>query len=282
MGPMFLFDLAMLFSIWFHQISFAKVQLFFQLTNPDSTFFALNIPLFAMLLHILQSVSKFAFVMKVTIDYAKAKFTEFNDRIFAGRLPDVPIKLTSAATFLGKCVCHKRRGDDGVPLHEGFELRFNERIDLPPDVIDDTIIHEMIHYFILINGLHDTSSHGEIFKALMHCINAAHKRNVSISHRPTAEQRNQTVDSHRTIHVIASIRMRSGIVGVKVLPRNPSKVLWFYREISRMDDVVSVDIYVHDNPYFNRFPTSTALRYHPVEASELEQQLKGADKINPS
>ena len=70
--------------------------------------------------------------------------------MFAGQLPKLPIELSDAKTFLGKCVFKIRKGNDGKNICYDFKLRINTRIDLPETEIEDTIIHEMNHYSSVI------------------------------------------------------------------------------------------------------------------------------------
>ena len=91
--------------------------------------------------------------MKATIPYVEKKFEEFNQQMFAGKLPKLPIELSDAKTFLGQIVFKRRKVDDGKEEHYDFRLRINTRIDLPEEEIEDTIIHEMIHYFIGVNKM---------------------------------------------------------------------------------------------------------------------------------
>lgn len=217
--------------------------------------------------------------MKPTVKYIEKKFDEFNIRMFGGRLPKLPIELSDASTFLGQCVFQQQRMSDGTMRYGNFRLRINTRVDYPEQVIEDTIIHEMIHYFILWSGLIDTSAHGDIFKALMRSINNAHNRNISISHRNTPEQREQAVSTRRTWHIIAVIHMKSGQRGIKVLPRVAPKVIEYHRVVTSQSTVSHVELYLHDNPFFNRYPTSAALRVYDIDRNVLEEHLKGAQKI---
>ena len=105
--------------------------------------------------------------MKATIPYIEKKFDEFNRLIFEGKLPRIPIELSNAKTFLGQCVYKKRRRPFGKPKLYDFRLRINTRIDLPEQELEDTIIHEMIHYYIGYNKLEDASSHGPLFLQMM-------------------------------------------------------------------------------------------------------------------
>lgn len=217
--------------------------------------------------------------MKPTVTYIEQRFDEFNRQMFGGRLPRIPIELSDAKTFLGLCVSKIRRHTDGRAEHFDFRLRINTRIDLPESEVEDTIIHEMIHYFIGYNGLHDTSVHGAIFKSIMASINRNFNRHLTVSHKGTPEQREQAVSDRPSWHIIAVMHHDSGRKSVKVLPRVAPKVVKFAGEIVRCEGIRAVDLYLHNDPYFNRFPTSTALRIFYVEKDVLDTHLKGAHRL---
>ena len=124
-----------------------------------------------------------------TVPYIQSCFGEFNARFFSGALPPVPIKLSHARTFLGKLTFTKHRSWlFGPTRYENFVLRINARIDLPEDLIEDTILHEMIHYYIAVNQLRDTSAHGRLFRREMKRINAEGNRHITISYRLSKDQ----------------------------------------------------------------------------------------------
>jgi len=83
--------------------------------------------------------------VKATIPYIEQKFEEFN-RKFGGKLPKIPVELSDAKTFLGQYVYKKRRKPFGKTELYEFRLRINTRVDLPEREVEDTIIHEMIHF----------------------------------------------------------------------------------------------------------------------------------------
>lgn len=124
-----------------------------------------------------------------TVDYIKSCFDEYNALFFGNSLPPIPVKLSSARTFLGKVTFTRRRSWLFGPLrNENFVLRINTRLDLPEELIQDTIIHEMIHYYIAVNQWKDTSTHGKLFRREMARINAEGNRHISISYRLSKEQ----------------------------------------------------------------------------------------------
>lgn len=218
--------------------------------------------------------------MKATISFIKQKFEEFNRQMFGGRLPDLPVELSDASRFLGMCVSKVTRYPDGREVHSDFRLRINTRIDFPQEVIEDTIIHEMIHYFILYNGLKDTSAHGAIFMAIMNSINATYSRHLTVKFSGTAEQHEQFVDTRRRWHIIAVVHFRSGKTGIKVLPRVVPKVIDYYNHVRRAAEVQEIDLFLHNDPFFNRYPTSASYRAHDIDAQTLAEHLTGAHRLS--
>lgn len=218
--------------------------------------------------------------MKASIRYVKKKFDEFNRLMFGGKLPKLPVRMSDAVTFLGMCVAKVRTLPDGRRQHHDFELRVSLRHDIPEHDLEDVIIHEMIHYFIMYNELADTAPHGELFKAMMRSINRTYGRNITVSRRSTPEERTRTVEGKRKWHVIASIRFRNGKQGVKVLPRVVPKIIDYYNQVMRADEIAGVELFLHDNPFFNRYPTSAALRVHEIDAVLLRENLAGAHTLS--
>ncbi len=214
--------------------------------------------------------------MKATLRYVEGKFGEFNARMFGGVLPPIPVRLSDASRFLGMFVCRRQPGRLGRPATETCELRINTRMDLPEEVVEDTIIHEMIHYYIHHRGLRDSSPHGPVFRKIMADINATHGRNVTVSFRHTPETARQAVDSRHRWHVIARVELKDGRTGVKVLPRVAPKIIAFHDAMKRVPEVAGVTLYLHHDPYFNRYPTSTAQRLHIVAEAELRPHLREA------
>ena len=214
--------------------------------------------------------------MIANIPYIEKKFKEFNQLIFAGQLPMVPIELSNAKTFLGKCVYQKRKGKDGRVEHFGFRLRFNTRIDLPEQELEDTIIHEMIHYYIYWKQMDDTSAHGTLFQHVMNSINRKYGRHVTIRHEATEEQKAQAIDNRERWHVVAVVHLSDGQKGVKVLPRIMQKVINYHDTVLSSPDVTHIDLYMTHNPFFNRYPTSAALKIYKVEETDLKTHLAEA------
>ena len=145
--------------------------------------------------------------------------------------------------------------------------------------IEDTIIHEMIHYFIGVKRLEDSSSHGPMFQHLMKTINEKYGRNITISHKTTESQREELIDKKPHYHVVAVVSFTNGKTGIKVLPRVLPRILNYYNKVREQKTVVDIKLYMSNDIYFNRFPNSSALNVHYVEPSELEEHIKDAEVL---
>lgn len=217
--------------------------------------------------------------MDITIPYIKRKFGEFNQQIFAGRLPMPPIRLSHAKTFLGACVYKKRTGKDGRVEKYDFVLRISTRMDLSEQEVEDTILHEMIHYYIGYNQLEDTSPHGVVFRKIMAGINAKYGRHIVISHKSSKAQSEQVVDRHPRYHVVAVVSFHDGRTGIKVLPRVLTSILRYYNGALASREVAAVRLFMTHDAFFNRFPNSSSLKVHFVPVDEIQSHLVGAEKL---
>ena len=217
--------------------------------------------------------------MKATIAYVEKKFEEFNRLMFDGKLPMLPIELSDAKTFLGMCVYKRRRTLWGKMVCYDFKLRINTRIDLEKREVEDIIIHEMIHYYIGLNGMADTSAHGRVFRQMMSGINERFGRHIRISHRLTSEQNEQLCGTKKRWRVVALVLFKDGRRGVKVLPRVVPKIKNYCDVVGRENSVERIELYVTNDVFFNRYPSSAALRVHYIDNTDVENHLTDATRM---
>ncbi len=123
--------------------------------------------------------------MELTKEYLVSKYSEFNHLIFDDSLPMIPIKLGRSKSALGYLKFRKHKNLFGKVTISGFSITISTKFDLSEQEIEDTLIHEMIHFYIYHNKLEDSSSHGHIFKKMMADINEKYGRKINISYRLT-------------------------------------------------------------------------------------------------
>ena len=115
--------------------------------------------------------------------------------------------------------------------------------------MEDTILHEMIHYWILSNQMQDTGPHGEIFIKKMKEINVKFNRNLSVSHKATKEEHDKDTEVRQ--HLICAM-------AVVVLPSRPSPV--YFNSGMRYP---TSPILQNGSGLSQRIPSSIAFLAHP-------------------
>lgn len=219
-------------------------------------------------------------IMIATKEYIERKFEEYNGVYFGGTLPPIPVRLSNAKGFLGKVSYRKvRQGLFGKTRNTDFVLRINTRIDLPEEVIEDTILHEMIHYYIGYRQLQDTSSHGELFRQMMGHINHAGNRHITVSHRLTEEQQRQAAGKEK-VRVAGVVHFKDGRTGIKIVPKQVRSILHFHNGALRHFPIDRIEWYLTKDGYFGKYPSSNALRIYLVtDAQELQNALSDARPV---
>ena len=212
--------------------------------------------------------------MKVSIDFLKRNFDRFNKEIFKDQLPPITLAICNTrgkmGYFLTETLKDRRTGISSV---QSLSIRLSSCFDLPEEEWEDVLIHEMMHYYIYTKNLKDSSPHGVLFKKLMNGINQHYGRHITISRKSEVKQ-TETTRSRRRIHIFAIIRFKDGEVGLKVLTRSEDKLIAFRDALSRAPKVASVDFYVSNDAFFDDYPHSTSLRYHPINEAKLAPHMK--------
>lgn len=212
--------------------------------------------------------------MEISLPLLKERFDEFNRTIFQGCLPRIDIKLSRAKSKAG-CFRYKvSRSLAGYKVGPAdLCICISVCFNYTEQELEDVLIHEMIHYYIYYKQLPDTASHGTTFKRIMNDINQRFNRNIKVSFK-SGELSVDAKQPRRFVHIVAVISFKDGTKGLKVLTRVAPKIIDYYNNISRLSKVEKVDLYASSNVYFDKYPHSCSLRYHPIKEVDLLPQLE--------
>ena len=215
--------------------------------------------------------------MTPTVEYLEERFDTFNRMCFDGALPRIPIKLSRARTFVGRLIYRPVRDWRGrVVRREDFVLRISTYFDLPEAEIEDTLIHEMIHYWIAWKGIKDTSSHGKEFRRIMKEINALHGRHLTISHKSTPEEQDR--DTRVRDHYFCVSQLADGRTALTVAAQ--PCIARIRRAFRWSPTVRSQTWYRSRDPWFNRYPHCRSPKIFPVDPAVLQPHLDAAELLN--
>ena len=219
--------------------------------------------------------------MKATEEYIKEHFDVYNRTMFGGTLPVPPIHLTNARTYMGQMTCRKRVGLFGKKHFSNYALRFSKRFDFTEEELQDTLIHEMIHYYISYHQLQDSSAHGQRFRQMMNEINQKYGRHITISHRSSQEERLQVIGNRPTPRVFAVIELADGKQYIKAVPRIVQRIRTMHRWLNSSPDIRSVTWYYSTDPYFALFPSSMGRKMQLLHMDEAEPHIREARLLEP-
>ena len=218
--------------------------------------------------------------MTPTLPYLQEKFSYYNALCFDGRLPSIPILLSKAKTFLGRLEYRRRRGLLGRETYCDARIRISTRYDRTDAETDDVLIHEMIHLYILVKGIKDTSTHGQRFRQIMTDVNTRFNRNIRISHKYFDKLSNHLAASDDNkkgkMHYVGLSKLVDGNVGVTVAGRN---VRMIARLLPARYRIVETRWYLTDDPFFADYPVSRKGTIYKIKPQDMLIHFRGLEEI---
>lgn len=223
--------------------------------------------------------------MRPTVEYLQKQFTFLNNQCFEGKLQPVNIVLSNASTFLGR-LCFVRKRVWGKVRLSDFLIRISVRYDMEESVIIDTLLHEMIHYYIASSNIKDTSSHGEVFQKIMNALNARFGYHLSITHKVVdgtamAEQKAKEREMKRTAykrHFIGVAQLYDG--NTYVLQAASTRVRMLDRQLRQYYPIKSLQWYGSISPFWNKYPNCITPKLYAIDKADLEKELLNMVIIN--
>lgn len=211
--------------------------------------------------------------MRPSLQFIHERFDFFNKLVFDGRLPQIRIRISSSVRTYGSL--RHPRVFRSAPKASDFTLSVSNRLDLDRTVIEDTLIHEMIHLYILYFRIEDTSAHGPEFRRMMNEINSLHGRNITVSRRvESAERATDRVVRPRLVIVS---ELAGGESAVTVC--SSRSAAGFAEILQSNSRIRKWHIYLSADPVFAAYPLSRKLRFYRIAPDELARVLRNARHV---
>lgn len=214
--------------------------------------------------------------MLPTLPFIEDRFDYFNRLCFQNSLPRPTFRLSNARTYLGQMAYRRKRGLLGQIIgKEALILSVSRRYDLPPAEIEDTIIHEMIHLYIHVHHVRDTSAHGPAFRRMMDDINRRFSRHITIARRNDAALLQSDRSNDR--YILCVSRLRDGRIGITRTSARGMVKLW--NAIPALPNVERAEWFISKDAYFSRLPRSRTATVYLLPRDHLYQHLLSARRI---
>ena len=208
--------------------------------------------------------------MRPNLEFLEDRFFIYNRKIFNSELPKPMMHISSARSFMGQFKVVRNRTQLGK-AKDSYHLTLSNRYDLEENVLEDVLIHEMIHFLIHVRRIKDTSSHGLNFRKLMNEINEIYGRHITVSHRCTkAELESDASKAHSIVCLCTMTDGRKLICRVA-----QSKVFEIHRAFQEWDKVEKEEWYWVYGSYFNRFRKVVTPRLFSVDKEGLDNLTSG-------
>lgn len=155
--------------------------------------------------------------MTITKKEIAEQFNKWNEIIFNGELPTPSFELMQTKSLLGQ---FKTRRIANNTL--GYIIRISTFYDRPMAYYIDTIVHEMLHYYIKYKGIKDTSSHGRVWKRMADKISREHGLTITRTSHAGGGISEAVIekkqDKKNTFEYAIVCRMKDGHYGAAVFP----------------------------------------------------------------
>lgn len=214
--------------------------------------------------------------MKLCLEYLKERHTYWIEEIGKTRIWS-PSKFLPVTIVIRRQhrryngLFHRRwiKGDKERTLVDKIII-YNNSDDFEPVFLDSVLVHEMIHQYIIQNGIKDTRTHGKVFKDFMEKINMAFAGRLLIStkaHNPSIP----TSGLGETSHVLLLIYKTDEAYCCVI---NSRKIIEFDNMVSRNKKRWKIKDFrwaISNDIYFNSFRRCTrALHGIKISLQNLE------------
>jgi len=177
---------------------------------------------------------------------------------------------------LGRLSYHVERNFIGELRYSRFAMHISTLFDLQEEELEDIILHEMIHYYILFHQLQDTSPHGNVFKSMVNEINHKFNRHITISYKPPKGR--TLTDNRIKPHFFCLVKFKDGTWGITPIPH--TRLFEYWELPKRFSNVKSYTWYISHNPYFNAFRKVLTFKSYKIDdIGKFQEYLNDARQL---
>lgn len=206
--------------------------------------------------------------MRVTTKHLTAWFNELNSRYFDDKLPIPRFAVGNSRTRLGSMSCKYRRTLLKRYYYDHC-IRLSNYYDLSEDEFRNIFLHELIHYYISIKGIKDSSAHGVVFHKIMNSMNAQ-GWHITVCERGTLPVADSNLKKEN-IYIVAAIIMNDGSKLLSVV--SPRNVRAIDHALRLSPELVSLSWFTTADRYFSTWPKVRTPRARRVTSTVFDEKV---------
>jgi hypothetical protein len=105
-------------------------------------------------------------------------FWDCNEKYFDNSLPTPWFETVNSISVIGKFEYHKNKRNSKKPIRDQV-IKMSDCFDYPEKDFIETMVHEMIHYYIAWNRIKVIRSHGRVFMRMANEMKEKYGLNVT-------------------------------------------------------------------------------------------------------
>lgn len=214
---------------------------------------------------------------ELTFEHLKAWFGQFNRDYFGGKLPLPRLGITHSRTRLGS-MGFKKRTHLGKTITYGHSINMSVLYEQDEWGYKNVFLHEMIHYYIAYNNIHDTGPHGEVFRRIMNGLNSQYGWEMKVS-ESTRDLKRAQDEGNGAYFLVLALHLTSGKKMLSVvMPRYWSVI---NKQLGSVKEVESYSWHITNDPYFNGYRQVRTLRgvyVNPDFFNEMVEKMPPFEK----
>ena len=209
--------------------------------------------------------------MRPTLEYIQQKYDYFNHLIFEGKLPMPIIKLTNKRNKMGLTKAYLKKFSNGEKSLEHCTIEISTLLDFPEEEYIDTLVHEMIHYYIIYNYLADDGMHGTLIPSIMNNIIEKYGIKISIDYAYTE---NDFASLSKHPQYICITQFENGDYGITNSSKNKVAELWDL--IPKLFHPKKVTWYLSHDPRLRKYKKVSSPTIYAFDPSLIDKYLSDA------
>ena len=213
--------------------------------------------------------------MIADITWLRERFSHFNALCFGGNLPVISMRISRSRTRWGSF--RYPAGSKVSPASlQHCVLSISGCFNAPEALLEDVLLHEMIHYALWLCGRRDATAHGPNFRSLMDSLNREHNRNITISVR-SGSHNNVSQSGRRNF--ICVMTLLNGAKAFAVCAASYAPELHRILTSGRARQVQKVEWVFSTHPWFSNYPRVRTPKYFLLTPEEYNAYILTATPL---
>lgn len=166
-------------------------------------------------------------------------------------------------------MAYKWTATAGIRKYYGYTIRISNYYDASEKQFKSTLLHEMIHYYIAVKKIKDTSSHGVVFRRMMKALNT-HGWDIGIKANTIGWEKAGDTGSRKEQYLVMAVVTRDGRYMLTVV--NPGYAKSIDKGLRQLREVKWHAFYITEDRFFSSFPKVRSLRGRIVTHGLFEEK----------